>query len=228
VTPEINDFLKKITTAKGVVVLLVAIGIAIFVWHNFNFLTEVTFTIKNHDSNATSAIPKKDSEKTTGYVHIELEKAFVPPATKNIPSVMFFKIVNNGNKDASSLRVFVDIGAAKIYRYETIGASKITSDFDQNASVIGLNIDTLRANENIYICLETSSPEFSKLVVSSPDMPTPLNIDKIASLSSNTDNTGITFIGALKFLLFMLLLIFSFYLLFVLIRKLNGLFKLQW
>ena len=115
-TPEINDFLKKITTAKGIVVLLIAVALGIFVWHNFNFLSEVTFTIKNHDSNTSTTSQKKDLDKTKGYVEISLEDAFIPPATKNIPTVMSFKIANNSNRDASSLRVFIDVGNAKIYK----------------------------------------------------------------------------------------------------------------
>ena len=187
-TPEINDFLKKITTAKGIVVLLIAVALGIFVWHNFNFLSEVTFTIKNHDSNTSTTSQKKDLDKTKGYVEISLEDAFIPPATKNIPTVMSFKIANNSNRDASSLRVFIDVGNAKIYKYEFIGASKATSDFEQNASVIGLNIETLKSNENIYICLETSSPNFSKLVVSGDGINEPINIKDIGSHGSSSEN----------------------------------------
>ena len=38
-TPEINELLKKIATAKGITAVLVIVFLGIFVWRNLDFLT---------------------------------------------------------------------------------------------------------------------------------------------------------------------------------------------
>ena len=66
-TPEINEFLKRAATAKGITVILLFLTfLAIFVWRNIDLLTEISFTLRKPDQAASPEARREVKEKHTG------------------------------------------------------------------------------------------------------------------------------------------------------------------
>jgi hypothetical protein len=68
--------------------LIAAILVA---WYNLDFLTEVSFTIKNAERKTEVSITTPDEQKI-GVPQLALGDIILPPASKSLPSFVVFEI----------------------------------------------------------------------------------------------------------------------------------------
>lgn len=164
--------LKKAASAKGLLVILLAVFIGIFVWRNFNFLTEITFSIKN-PVQAAAIQPTKEIKRSnfTPYPELGIGKVLLPPAPKDLPSIMVFEINNPGTGETKNIRVSLDLGSSKVIGFEIIGANNSESKQPVlGTSMLTTTIDKIGPAEHAYLYIHCSEPVFRKLTVSSPDV----------------------------------------------------------
>lgn len=227
-TPELNELLKKVASAKGITAVLIIVFLGIFVWRNLDFLTEVSFTLKKADSK-TEAKSKGSEKAGSGVPQLAIGEVLLSPSPRKLPSFAVFEIKNPGSAPTTNVRVVLDLGAAKVDAYEVIGPkSDEVSGSAAGQSVINLDIVQLRPQESAYIYIQTNNPSFRKIALSSNNTPSVVEYSYKNYLESKEPNRTPTFTGFLFFLLGGFLLVMSFYFTIVLIQKLNKWLKVQW
>lgn len=227
-TPEIQEILKKISSAKGLTVLLVVVFLSIFVWKNLDFLTEISFTFKNSNQESVST-KKGENKKEHGVPRLELGEIILPPIPVKLPSVVVFEVKNPGTATVVNAHISIDYGAAKVISYEVLGPRKEEySIAPPEQSIITIELKKLRPNESVYIYAHTSFPSFKRISLSSENV----NSETIYTYNNylNQKSTGVTptFNGFLFFLLGGFILVMTIFSTAVLISKLNKWLKLGW
>lgn len=226
-TPEINEFIKKVSTAKGITVLLILFFLAIFVWKNLDFLAEVSFTFKKEKT--TKIDPKRNDKTKHGVSQLELGKIIIPPCPAKLPSILVFEIKNPGSAITKDVHINLDLGVAKVIAYEVIGPKgEDTKGSGSNKSILNIDVKQIRPHESIYLYLQTSIPTFKKISLSSDSTIRVEDFTLTDFLSSEESRTNPTFNGFLLFLLGGFILVMSFYFTGILISKLNKYFKMKW
>jgi len=168
-TPELNELLKKIATAKGITALLIIAFLAIFIWRNLDFLTEVTFTLRKPDTK-TEAKATETQKKNAGVPQLVIGEVMLPPSPRKLPYFAVFEIKNSGSVPTTNVRVALDFGAAKVVAYEVIGPkTEEVSGSDSGQSIIKLDIAQLGPKESAYLYVQTSNPSFKSIALSSSD-----------------------------------------------------------
>ena len=229
-TPELNELLKKIATAKGITALLIIAFLAIFIWRNLDFLTEVTFTLRKPETKTETKIKATETEKkNTGVPQLALGEVMLPPSPRKLPYFAVFEIKNSGSVPTKDVRTTLDFGAAKVVAYEVIGPKKEeVSGSDTGQSIIKLNIVQLGPKESAYLYVQTSNPSFKSIALSSSDTTSVVEYSYSNYLEEKKSRGSPTFMGYLLFLLGGFLLVMTFYLTAALIQKLNKWLKLSW
>lgn len=169
---EVDSLLKKAATAKGLLVILLSIFIGIFVWRNFNFLTEITFSIKKPTSTSASQTQKESTNsKSSSNPQLEFGKIILPPAPKELPAIMVFEIANPGTGETNNIRVSLDLGSSRALGYEILGA-KIADPLQPilGTSMLTTIIEKIGPTEHAYLYVYCSQPSFSRITASSPDV----------------------------------------------------------
>lgn len=226
-TPEINEFIKKVSTAKGITVLLILFFLALFVWKNLDFLTEVSFTFKKEETTKVDSSTKK--ETSNGIPQLELGKILIPPSPEKLPSIVVFEIKNPGSAITKEAHINIDLGAAKVIEYEIIGPKEEdVKTSGTNKSILNIDIKQVRPHESIYLYLHTSIPTFKKISTSSENTLGVKDFTLNDFLSKEEDKSSPSFSGFLLFLLGGFILVMSFYFTIILISKLNRFFKMEW
>ena len=169
---EFDSILKKMATAKGLLILLLVALFGIFVWKNFNFLTEVTFSIKNPGATNPSQVANASAvSKHSTFPQLAIGKVILPPAPKELPTIIVFEIDNPGTGVTNNIRISLDLGSAKAIGYEVLGANKLESQQNSlGTSIIGTVIDKIGPGEHAYFYVHCSQPTFTKISLSSPDV----------------------------------------------------------
>lgn len=227
-TPELNELLKKIATAKGIVAVLVIVFLGIFVWRNLDFLTEISFTMKNSDAKqeAKSAGSK---QANSGVPQLALGEITLPPSPRKLPSFAVFEIKNPGSAPTTHVRVAIDFGVAKVVAYEVIGPKQgDVSGSDPDQSVLNVDIATLHPAESAYVYVQTTNPSFKKIALSSSDTTGVTEYTYHDFLEAKDANRTPAFKGFLFFLLGGFLLVMAIYFTVALIQKLNKWLNLKW
>lgn len=224
---EIRALFKKILTAKGITALLVLFFLAVFIWKNLDFLTEVSFTFKNEPAQKSDI--KKEEHKSNGVAQIDFGNIFVPPTPEKLPSIVVFEIKNAGTAITENARINIDLGASKVIGYEVIGPRKTdVSGSEVGNSILNIDIKVIRPHESAYVYIQSSTPIFKKISISS-DSTTGVKDFTISEYleDGSVRNTPI-FQGFLLFLLGGFILTISIYFTFVLISKLNKWLEIKW
>lgn len=227
-TPEINELLKKIATAKGITAVLVIVFLGIFVWRNLDFLTEVSFTMKKPETKAeTKSTGSK--QNNSGVPQLSLGEIILPPSPRKLPSFAVFEIKNPGSAPTTHVRVAIDFGVAKVMAYEVIGPKQEdVSGSDPEQSVLNLDIAQLRPEESAYVYVQTNNPSFKKIALSSSDT-TPVVVYTYRDfLEAKDSSSSPGFRGYLFFLLGGFLLVMAIYFTVAIIQKLNKWLNLKW
>lgn len=226
-TPEIKEFLKWLATAKGLTVALILVFMAIFVWRNIDFITEISFTLHKPDQTKSSPEARKEIKaKNEGIPMLAVGMVIVPPAPRGLPSIVVFEIKNPGTGITHNVRVSIDLGSAKLIGYEVLGLRPDqSSGTTAGTSLLNIQLEEIGPKESIYVYAQTSTPTFQKIVLSSTDLVSPItySYDNFREGSSNNHDG---FFAFLDFLGGSFLLVMSVYLTLVLITWLNKLFKL--
>ena len=226
-TPEINEILKRLATAKGVTVTLIAVFLFIFVWSNIDFLTEVTFTVRKSDETAQSlTVRDKVKAKHEGLPELAIRKVLLPPAPRDLPVIVVFELANPGSGIVHNVRGSFDFGSAKVLNYELLGPSpdSVTAS-PPGSSLITITVQEMGPGESVYLYAQTSLPTFKAVTLSSTDLVSPV-ILTFETFRARTDNENPDFISFLYFLAGAFILVMSVYLTSALVMFLNRWFKL--
>lgn len=227
-TPEINELLKKIATAKGITAVLIIVFLAIFVWRNLDFLTEVSFTMKKSDTKVESK-NASSKQNNSGIPQLSLGEIILSPIPRKLPSFAVFEIKNPGSAPTTHIRVAINFGVAKVVAYEVIGPKQEdVKGSDPEQSVLNLDIAQLRPQESAYIYVQTSTPSFKKIALSSSDTTTVIEYTYRDFLESKDSSRPPAFTSYLFFLLGSFLLVMTIYFTVALIQKLNKWLNLKW
>jgi len=228
---EIKKLLKQVASAKIVTLIIIGIFIGIAIWKNSDFISEVSFTIKN-DVNSTSITKKVSGEKNKIHLHSNLiiNKILLPPNPNKLPSIIVIEIKNIGKASAMDVKINIDLGIAKVINYELLGfEAKNLTNKTLNTSILNIVIKEIRPKENGYIYLHTNIPIFKHISISSKDTDQTVNLTLNEYLRENITTkkyNGITMIGFLEFLLGVFILVMSVYFTLLLINYLNKKTKL--
>lgn len=225
---EIQEILKKVSTAKGITLFIVLFFLAIFVWSNMDFLTEVSFTFKNGEQESTSKA-EKEKDESSGYPKLELGELYLPPAPVKSPSIVVFEIKNPGSDTAKNTHVSIDYGASKIISYEIIGLKKTEySAPPAENSIITIDIKNLRPNESAYVYAHTSYPSFNRISFSSENVTREVVYTYKDYLNKQSGSSFPGFTIFLQFLAAFVLVITTIFFTFGILGKLNKLFGFNW
>ncbi len=163
---EIAKILRRISTSKWIILAFISGIIAIFVWINFDFLTEVSFTLRK-DAQTPTAEEKSDDDKPNT-ARLVLGDIILPPNPERLPSIVVFEIKNPSGDSASNVRISIDYGASKVIAYEILGPSTDEVMVSESGrSILNIDIAQVRPHESAYIYAQTSIPTFRKITVSS-------------------------------------------------------------
>jgi hypothetical protein len=231
-TPEINEFLKRITTAKGITMLIVVLFLAIFIWKNLDFFTEVSFTLKNDKTNASKTTAGKTAEKDkeiVGTPALALGDLLIPPTPAKLPSIMVFEVKNPGSDVTKDIRINIDLGTAKVIEYEIIGPkSDEAQGSEAGISILNIDIKQIRPHESLYIYIHSSVPTFKRISLSSKSTS---GVEEF-TLNDYLKNKGATsksdFANFLLIIASIFIVVMSIYFTMVLISKLNKWLKTGW
>ncbi|TYB32723.1 MAG: hypothetical protein FXF49_10025 [Flexistipes sinusarabici] len=225
-TTEIKALLKKISTAKGITVLLIVFFLSVFIWKNLNFLTQVSFTFKNESAQSSSKQETKNKNK--GVAQMDFGNIFIPPSPKKLPAIVVFEIKNDGSAIAKNARINIDLGASKVIGYEVIGPKQNdVSGSEIGSSMLNIDLKLIRPHESAYIYIQVSTPTFKKVAISSDSTAGVKDITLGEYLETGSDRSTPTFQGFLLFLLGGFILTISVYFTIVLLSKLNKLLKME-
>ncbi len=224
-TPEINELIKKITSAKGVTVLLVLFFLGVFIWKNLDFLTEVSFTFKR--DNASGEQVSSDKEKSSGTAQLDFGQTIVPPSPEKLPSIVVFEIRNPGSALTENVRVSIDLGVAKSIDYEVIGpkANEVSASA-AGKPILNIDIEQLRPRESAFIYIHSTVPTFKRVAISSSNTIGAKELTLGEFMSEGSSN-GPKFSGFLLFLAGGFLLVMSTFFTIALISKLYKWMKLD-
>lgn len=226
-TPEINKFFKRLATAKGITVALIFVFLAIFIWSNFNFLTEVTFTLRKPEE-STQSPPARDKAKAKyeGVPQLAVGKVLLPPTPRSLPSIVVFELTNPGSGIVHSVRGSFDFGPAKVIGYEVLGpSSESVTTSPSGTSIVAITLQELGPQESAYLYAQTSLPTFNSVTLSSTDLVSPV-VFTFETLQSRSDIRSGTFVGFLYVLAGAFILVMATYLTIALMTFLNRAFKL--
>ena len=227
---DIKKLLGQVANAKIITLIIIGIFIGILIWKNSDFISEVSFTIKNGTDASKTKKLSKEENKSHLQSNLVINKILLPPSPEKLPSIIVIEIKNIGNTSALNIKINIDLGIAQVIGYEIIGfnTKDITNNVS-NTSILNISLEEIRPNENGYIYLHTNIPIFKNISISSKDT------DKTNSLTLNEyiqnnsiikNGNGITMSGFLEFLLGLFILIMSGYFTMVLINYLNKKTKL--
>ncbi len=225
-TPEINELIKKITSAKGVTALLVFFFLGVFIWKNLDFLTEVSFTFKR--DNVSEEQVSSDKEEASGVAQLDFGQTIVPPSPEKLPSIVVFEIQNPGSALTENVRVNIDLGVTKSIGHEVIGpkASEVSAS-EAGKPILNVDIKQLRPRESAYIYIHTTEPTFKRVAISSSNT-TGVKELTLGEFMNVESGSRPTFSGFLLFLAGGFLLVMSAFFTLALISKLNKWMKLDW
>jgi hypothetical protein len=228
---DIKKLLGQVANAKIITLIIIGIFIGILIWKNSDFISEVSFTIKNGtDTSITKKVSKIEENKTHLKSNLVINKILLPPSPEKLPSIIVIEIKNIGKASALNIKINIDLGIAQVIGYEIIGFN--TKDITNNVSktsILNISLEEIRPNENGYIYLHTNIPIFKSISISSKDTDKTNSLTLSEYLQNNTiikKHNGITMSGFLEFLLGIFILIMSAYFTIVLITYLNKKTKL--
>jgi hypothetical protein len=233
---EINELLNKIVSAKWLVSLFVLALLTIFVWKNFDFLTEVSITFtkdvgtkQTAEAKSTETSGKKGKKKTEEpQPGLSLGEILIPPAAKTLPAFAVFEITNPGSAPTHGVRVAIDFGGAKVSAYEVIGPNDREAVGSRpGQSVVNVDIVQLRPGESAYIYAQLTQPGFKKITLSSNDTaPAVVEYTFNNYLQRKRHESSITFLDFLLILIGLFIFVMSIWGTVALIFRLNRWLKL--
>ena len=153
----------------------------------------------------------------------------VPPSSETLPSFLVFEVKNPGSDVAKDVHINIDLGVAKVIGYEVIGPN--TADVQSSEpgrSILNVDIKQLRPHENIYIYIQSSSPTFKRVSLSSSNTIGVKDFTLKDYIAEKEVGSAPTFQGFLLFLAGGFTLVMSGYFTLVLIFKLNKWLKMEW
>ena len=189
---EFDSILKKAATAKGLLVIILSLLIGIFIWRNFNFLTEVTFSIKNPAASTSSQQPKESTNTRVDKLpQLSIGKVILPPAPKSLPAIMVFEISNPGTGTTNNIHISLDLGSAIVTAFEIIGANSIDNQQALlGTSILSTSIDKIGPSEHVFLYVQCSQPIFDKITISSPDVFSPVELLFNTYIKNNQHNNS--------------------------------------
>src|SRR5258708_39616204 len=109
---DISRFLQKILSARSIVVLIILGALAVFVYRNFDFITEITFKIERpkSESKAVTAEPKGEPKKSA---KIGVVVTLIP-LQFDIPSYLLIGVKNTGSVAVTNLEAVLHLGRPRI------------------------------------------------------------------------------------------------------------------
>lgn len=218
-TPEINKFFKILSSAKGIVLALVILILGIFIWNNLDFMSEVTFTIKNE---ATG-----DSKKEAK-AYLDFGSIFIPPSPKHLPTIIVFEVKNPSDVVSRNARINIDLGTSKAIDYEVIGPNvNDVSKTTPGTSLINIDLKLIRPHESAFIYIQSTNSTFKRISISSDTS----DYTKDFTLNDYLTRDNTSKPTALDMLLFVIgttALLFFIFIMVGVARKINKKYDLGW
>jgi len=182
-----HKFLKtieKLANAKGIAALLLIIIVLIFIYKNFDFLTEITFKVnkpniptpiqqepyKGEQKIVETKVKDKKIEKSS-FVTMAIKNIQLSPVDFKLPTYFYYEILNTGSQNAYIVEMTVDLGEAVMHKFEIRSISNfnvVTADSGNN--LVKVIFDSLNVNESIYCYFLLTMPSFKKINLTSPSM----------------------------------------------------------
>ncbi|MCB4758077.1 MAG: hypothetical protein LGB02_01695 [Sulfurovum sp.] len=201
---DIKKLLGQVANAKIITLIIVIIFIGIIIWKNSDFISEVSFTIKNDTNTSITKKLSKAQKEDKSHLHSNLviNNILLPPSPEKLPSILVIEIKNIGKASALDIKINIDLGIAQIKGYEIIGfdTSDITNKISKT-SVLNILLKEIRPNESGYIYLHTNAPIFKNISISSKDIERTTSINLQEYLQTNGKighSTGPTISGTFE------------------------------
>ena len=229
---DIKKLLSHVANAKIITIIVVIIFIGIIIWKNSDFISEVSFTIKNDKNTEVTKKLSKEDEKNKNHLESKLiiSKILLPPSPEKLPSIIVVEISNIGKASALDVKINIDLGIAKVIGYEVIGfnSENVPSNLSKT-SIINIPLKEIRPNENGYIYLHTNTPIFKNISISSKDIEKTYSVNLQEYLQKNhkaKNSTGPTISGTFEVMTMIFMWIMGAYFTLLLINYLNKKTKL--
>jgi hypothetical protein len=173
------------------------------IWKNSDFISEITFTIKNNNNEmiVSKSVEKESQELEIKHKsNLEISNIILPPVSKRLPSIIVLELLNKGNASAKNINISIDLGNVKIIDYEVLGFNSGNNQNNiKSNSIIHIKLNEIKSQENGYIYLHTNAPFFKSITIRSEDTNSIKTIDmKSYLINKLKKEEPTTFIGTLK------------------------------
>ena len=221
--------IERLATGKIIIVLILLATVAVFIYKNFDFITEITFKV---DRQSTGAANKERTVKSkkSAFTDLEIADLQITPFESRLPSYLFFEVKNTGNASASSINLYIDAGRAKIIDCELSPAesTQIIAG-GKNANISKFLINSLNVDETVYVYCQLSAPVFNTISLNSENLPSTSTL-KFSDVKNSGSSMGLingNFMTFLRLLFGAFILIAAGFFSFVLFGNLARLFKVD-
>lgn len=221
--------LERLATGKTIIVLILLAIIAIFVYKNFDFITEITFKV-DRPNKETAKKDKTNKSKSADYTDLEIDNLQITPIESKLPSYLFFEVRNTGRATANKINLYIDAGRAKINDFELKPLESIQIIAGgKNSNILKIVIDSLNVDETVYVYCQLSAPMFNTITLNSENLlsTSTLKFSDLRNRGLKEELINRGFMEFLRFLLGAFIVVAAAFFTFVLFANLAKLFKVD-
>lgn len=176
--------------------------IAIFVYKNFDFITEITFKVDRPETSAKKDNANKNQHAV--YTDLEIDNLQITPIDSKLPSYLYFEVKNTGRETANKINLHIDVGRAKINDFELRPAESLhVMAGGKDSNILKILIDSMNVDETVYVYCQLSAPVFNAITLNSENLlsTSSLKFSDLKIGSSNREIISSSFMTYLRLLL---------------------------